>query len=145
MADALVAGPLELPGREPRRQVGATELPGAGDGVTAGQAEFIEPLASAGVAAGVDGVFMEVHEEPSRARSDAQNALRLDLLEPLLERLVKIHSIERSDSVRLKPDATNDSVRLKPDTTNDSVRLKPDTTSDPTGVASGFSRTNKKS
>jgi len=43
------------------------QLPGAGDGVTAGQAEFIEPLASAGVAAGVDGVFLEVHEEPSRA------------------------------------------------------------------------------
>ena len=46
------------------------QLPGAGDGVTAGQAEFIEPLASAGVAAGVDGVFMEVHEDPSRAKSD---------------------------------------------------------------------------
>ncbi len=43
------------------------QLPGAGDGVTAGQAEFIEPLASAGVAAGVDGVFLEVHEEPSKA------------------------------------------------------------------------------
>jgi 2-dehydro-3-deoxyphosphooctonate aldolase (KDO 8-P synthase) len=71
------------------------QLPGAGDGVTAGQAEFIEPLASAGVAAGVDGVFLEVHEEPSRAKSDAQNALRLDLLEPLLTRLVRIHAIER--------------------------------------------------
>ena len=46
--------------------------------------EYIEPLASAGVAAGVDGVFLEVHEEPARAKSDAQNALRLDLLEPLL-------------------------------------------------------------
>jgi 2-dehydro-3-deoxyphosphooctonate aldolase (KDO 8-P synthase) len=71
------------------------QLPGAGDGVTAGQAEFIEPLASAGVAAGIDGVFLEVHEEPSTARSDAQNALRLDLLEPLLTRLVRIHAIER--------------------------------------------------
>jgi len=69
------------------------QLPGAGDGVTAGQAEFIEPMASAGVAAGVDGVFMEVHERPSEARSDAQNALRLDLLEPLLRRLVRIHAI----------------------------------------------------
>ena len=81
------------------------QLPGGGDGVTAGQAEFIEPLASAGVAAGVDGVFLEVHEEPSRARSDAQNALRLDLLEPLLTRLVRIHAIE--PAVRPKPDATN--------------------------------------
>jgi len=70
------------------------QLPGGGDGVTAGQAEFIEPLASAGVAAGVDGVFLEVHEDPSRAKSDAQNALRLDLLEPLLARLVRIHAIE---------------------------------------------------
>ncbi len=61
------------------------QLPGGGDGVTAGQAEYIVPLASAGVAAGVDGVFLEVHEEPSRARSDAQNALRLDALEPLLD------------------------------------------------------------
>jgi len=67
------------------------QLPGAGDGVTAGQAEFIEPMASAGVAAGVDGVFMEVHEAPERAKSDAQNALRLDLLEPLLHRLVRLH------------------------------------------------------
>jgi 2-dehydro-3-deoxyphosphooctonate aldolase (KDO 8-P synthase) len=94
------------------------QLPGAGDGVTAGQAEFIEPLASAGVAAGVDGVFLEVHEEPSQARSDAQNALRLDRLEPLLARLVRIHAIERPalPEVRLKPDATR--------------------------VVSGFSRTN---
>ena len=69
------------------------QLPGAGDGVTAGQAEFIEPLARAGVAAGVDGVFMEVHERPEQAKSDAQNALRLDRLEPLLTRLTRIHAI----------------------------------------------------
>jgi 2-dehydro-3-deoxyphosphooctonate aldolase (KDO 8-P synthase) len=71
------------------------QLPGAGDGVTAGQAEFIEPLASAGVAAGVDGVFLEVHERPEQAKSDAQNALRIDLLEALLARLVRIHAIAR--------------------------------------------------
>jgi 2-dehydro-3-deoxyphosphooctonate aldolase (KDO 8-P synthase) len=69
------------------------QLPGGGDGVTAGQAEYIEPLASAGVAAGVDGVFLEVHDDPARAKSDAQNALRLDLLEPLLRRLLAIDSI----------------------------------------------------
>jgi 2-dehydro-3-deoxyphosphooctonate aldolase (KDO 8-P synthase) len=69
------------------------QLPGGGDGVTAGQAEFIEPLASAGVAAGVDGVFLEVHDEPARAKSDAQNALRLDALEPLLRRLTAIDAI----------------------------------------------------
>jgi 2-dehydro-3-deoxyphosphooctonate aldolase (KDO 8-P synthase) len=71
------------------------QLPGGGDGVTAGQAEYIVPLASAGVAAGVDGVFLEVHEEPSRAKSDAQNALRLDALEPLLRRLIAIDAIAR--------------------------------------------------
>ena len=71
------------------------QLPGGGDGVTAGQAEFIEPMAAAGVAAGLDGVFMEVHERPSEARSDAQNALPLERLEPLLNKLVRIHAIAR--------------------------------------------------
>jgi len=72
------------------------QLPGAGDGVTIGLAQYIEPLASAGVAAGADAVFMEVHEEPSRARSDAANALRLDLLEPLVRRLLRIHAAART-------------------------------------------------
>jgi 2-dehydro-3-deoxyphosphooctonate aldolase (KDO 8-P synthase) len=69
------------------------QLPGAGEGVTAGQAQFIEPLASAGIAAGVDGVFLEVHERPEQAKSDAQNALRLDLLESLMGRLLRHHAI----------------------------------------------------
>jgi 2-dehydro-3-deoxyphosphooctonate aldolase (KDO 8-P synthase) len=69
------------------------QLPGGGDGVTAGQAQYIEPLASAGVAAGVDGVFLEVHPEPSRAMSDAENALRLDALERLLKRLTRIDAV----------------------------------------------------
>jgi 2-dehydro-3-deoxyphosphooctonate aldolase (KDO 8-P synthase) len=77
------------------------QLPGAGDGVTAGLAEYIEPLASAGVAAGLDGVFLEVHEEPARARSDAQNALRLDALEPLLRRLQAIDTIAKQAEARL--------------------------------------------
>jgi 2-dehydro-3-deoxyphosphooctonate aldolase (KDO 8-P synthase) len=84
------------------------QLPGGGDGVTAGQAEYIEPMASAGVAAGVDGVFMEVHERPATAKSDAQNALRLDLLEPLLTRLVRIHQIA---SERLPPNAPSSADR----------------------------------
>jgi len=79
------------------------QLPGGGDGVTAGLAQYIEPLASAGVAAGVDGVFMEVHEEPARAKSDAQNALRLDLLEPLLTRLSAIDAIVKRAEARLVP------------------------------------------
>jgi 2-dehydro-3-deoxyphosphooctonate aldolase (KDO 8-P synthase) len=69
------------------------QLPGGGDGVTAGQAEYIETLASAGVAAVVDGVFLEVHDNPAKAKSDAQNALKLDLLEPLLRRLVAIDAV----------------------------------------------------
>ena len=72
------------------------QLPGAGDGRTAGQAAYIETMARAGVAAGVDGVFLEVHEEPSRAKSDAENALRLDLLPDLLARLLRVHAAARS-------------------------------------------------
>jgi 2-dehydro-3-deoxyphosphooctonate aldolase (KDO 8-P synthase) len=71
------------------------QLPGAGNGVTAGLAEYIEPLASAGVAAGVDAIFMEVHEDPARAKSDAGNALRLDALEALLIKLRRIHEVVR--------------------------------------------------
>lgn len=74
------------------------QLPGAGDGVTAGQAEFIETLASAGVAAGVDGLFLEVHERPDQAKSDAQNALRLDLLAPLLGKMVRLHAIAQGEA-----------------------------------------------
>ncbi|MEO8678439.1 MAG: 3-deoxy-8-phosphooctulonate synthase [Vicinamibacterales bacterium] len=74
------------------------QLPGAGDGVTAGLAEYIAPIAQAGVAAGVDGVFMEVHEDPPKARSDAANALKLDLVEPLLRRLVALDTIVRTNA-----------------------------------------------
>ncbi len=69
------------------------QLPGGGAGVSGGQSEFIEPLARAGVAAGVDGVFVEVHDDPSRALSDGPNALPLPRLEPLLRQLVRIHAV----------------------------------------------------
>ena len=75
------------------------QLPGGGNGVTAGLAQYIEPLASAGVAAGVDGVFLEVHDNPAAAKSDAQNALRLDLLEPLLHRLTAIDALVKRTEV----------------------------------------------
>jgi 2-dehydro-3-deoxyphosphooctonate aldolase (KDO 8-P synthase) len=75
------------------------QLPGAGEGVTAGQAEFIEPLASAGVAAGVDGVFLEVHDDPATAKSDAQNALPLARLDALLARLLRIDAAVREVGV----------------------------------------------
>jgi 2-dehydro-3-deoxyphosphooctonate aldolase (KDO 8-P synthase) len=76
------------------------QLPGGGDGVTAGQAEFIEPLACAGVGAGLDGVFMEVHQEPAKAKSDAQNALKLDLLPALLDMLVQIHQVRTRGAMK---------------------------------------------
>jgi len=66
------------------------QLPGAGDGVTSGQAEYIPTLAAAGVAAGVDLIFMEVHDNPDQAKSDAKNALAIDDLEPLLRRITAI-------------------------------------------------------
>ena len=74
------------------------QLPGGGEGESGGLPQFIEPLASAGVAAGVDAVFMEVHDDPSRARSDGANALRLDLLEPLLRRLTRIDAAARGEA-----------------------------------------------
>ena len=73
------------------------QLPGAGDGVTTGLAQYIDPLASAGVAAGADAVFMEVHDEPSRAKSDAANALHLDRLESLILKLKRIAAVVRED------------------------------------------------
>lgn len=72
------------------------QLPGGGDGVTAGLAEYIEPLARAGVAAGVDGVFLEVHEEPARAKSDPQNALALAQLPGVLDQLVRINAVAKA-------------------------------------------------
>ena len=59
-------------------------------GVTGGMPQLIETVAKAGVAVGVDGIFIETHENPSVAKSDGANMLQLDLLEGLLERLVRI-------------------------------------------------------
>jgi len=81
------------------------QLPGAGNGVTAGLAQYIEPLASAGVAAGVDVVFLEVHEDPTRAKSDASNALRLDQLEPLILKLKRIDVAARDTVVTVNSTA----------------------------------------
>ena len=71
------------------------QLPGGLGHATGGQSEYIEPLARAGVACGVDAVFMEVHEEPSRALSDGPNALPLARLEPLLHMLRDLHELVR--------------------------------------------------
>jgi 2-dehydro-3-deoxyphosphooctonate aldolase (KDO 8-P synthase) len=68
----------------------SVQQPSAGAGVSGGQPEFIPVLARAAVAAGVDGVFLEVHDDPAQAKSDGPNALQLDLLKPLLETLLAI-------------------------------------------------------
>lgn len=68
----------------------SVQQPSAANGVSGGQPEFIPVLVRAAVAAGVDGVFLEVHDDPPHAKSDGANALRLDLLKPLLETLLAI-------------------------------------------------------
>lgn len=73
----------------------SVQLPGAEGKASGGQPEFIEPLARAGVAAGVDGVFMEVHENPAKALSDGANALGLEKFKPLAEKLLKIAVLVR--------------------------------------------------
>jgi 2-dehydro-3-deoxyphosphooctonate aldolase (KDO 8-P synthase) len=70
----------------------SVQQPSAANGVSGGQPEFIPLLARAAVAAGVDGVFLEVHDDPANARSDGTNALDLKLLKPLLETLLAIHA-----------------------------------------------------
>lgn len=73
----------------------SVQTPSAANGVSGGQPEFIPLLARAAVAAGVDGLFLEVHDNPSEAKSDGANALHLDLLKPLLDNLVAIHRAAR--------------------------------------------------
>jgi 2-dehydro-3-deoxyphosphooctonate aldolase (KDO 8-P synthase) len=73
----------------------SVQQPSAANGTSGGQPEFIPLLARAAVAAGVDGLFLEVHDDPAHAKSDGANALRLDLLKPLLERLLAIHAAAR--------------------------------------------------
>jgi 2-dehydro-3-deoxyphosphooctonate aldolase (KDO 8-P synthase) len=71
------------------------QRPGGLGSASGGDSEFIEYLARAGVACGVDGVFMEVHDNPATALSDGPNSLPLDRLEPLLEKLKAIHELVR--------------------------------------------------
>jgi len=68
----------------------ANEL--AGVGVTASPAEQVLRLAKLAKAAGIDGIFLEVHDDPANAKSDGANALDLKLLRPLLEKLLAIHA-----------------------------------------------------
>ena len=68
----------------------SVQRPGGLGDRSGGEAHFIDTLAPAGVAAGVDGLFMEVHENPARALSDGPNAYRLGRLERLLKRLLAV-------------------------------------------------------
>ena len=74
----------------------SVQMPSALDGVSGGQPEFIPVLTRAAVAAGVDGIFLEVHDDPAKAKSDGANALDLKQLKPLLETLLAIHKAARA-------------------------------------------------
>ena len=69
------------------------QQPNQSSGVTGGKPELICLIAKAGIAAGADGIFMEVHPNPAKAKSDGANMLRLDLTEKLLEKLVRIKEV----------------------------------------------------
>jgi len=73
----------------------SVQLPGAAGKASGGQPEFIAPLARAGMAAGVEGIFLEVHEDPPRALSDGSNALPLEQLPALLAQLQRIAAVVR--------------------------------------------------
>jgi 2-dehydro-3-deoxyphosphooctonate aldolase (KDO 8-P synthase) len=70
----------------------SVQTPSAGNGVSGGQPEFIPVLTRAAVAAGVDGVFLEVHDNPAEAKSDGANALHLNHLKAVLEQLLAVHA-----------------------------------------------------
>jgi 2-dehydro-3-deoxyphosphooctonate aldolase (KDO 8-P synthase) len=74
----------------------SVQTPSAGNGVSGGQPEFIPVLARAAVAAGIDGIFLEVHDNPAEAKSDGANALHLNLLKPTLEKLLAIHAAAKA-------------------------------------------------
>ena len=66
------------------------QQPNQSNGVTGGRPAMIETIAKAGIATGVDGLFLETHPNPAKAKSDGENMLQLDKLEDLLTKLVKI-------------------------------------------------------
>lgn len=78
----------------------SVQLPGGQGHSSGGQPEFIEPLARAAVGAGVDGIFIETHDNPSKAHSDGANALPLDQLAALLSRLKELSALVRKWSER---------------------------------------------
>lgn len=73
----------------------SVQTPSGAGGKSGGQPEFIPVLARAAVAAGIDGIFLEVHDDPAHAKSDGANALHLNRLEGLLETLLALHNVVR--------------------------------------------------
>ncbi|HEY4880215.1 MAG TPA: 3-deoxy-8-phosphooctulonate synthase [Candidatus Acidoferrales bacterium] len=73
----------------------SVQLPGGEGKSSGGQPEFIEPLARAGAAAGIDGIFLEVHDNPAKALSDGTNALPLAQFRPLLEKIQRLAALAR--------------------------------------------------
>jgi 2-dehydro-3-deoxyphosphooctonate aldolase (KDO 8-P synthase) len=71
----------------------SVQLPGGQGGTSGGQREFVEYLSRAAVAVGIDGIFMEVHEDPEKALSDGPNSLRLEELPSLLKKLKAIDAV----------------------------------------------------
>lgn len=89
---------VQLPSAGGSSQGGTEETP-----VSGGQPEFIPVLARSAVAAGVDGVFMEVHDNPAQALSDGANALDLRWLRPVLQELIAVHSALRKAKANSLP------------------------------------------
>ena len=78
----------------------SVQLPGGAGTSSGGQREFIPPLARAAVAAGLDGIFMEVHPRPEKALCDGPNSMPLNRVESLLETLLKIHALVSEENTQ---------------------------------------------
>jgi 2-dehydro-3-deoxyphosphooctonate aldolase (KDO 8-P synthase) len=78
----------------------SVQLPGGAGKSSGGQPEFIETLARAGAAVGLDGIFLEVHDNPSQALSDGANALPLDEFRPLLQKVLRLSALAREWDAR---------------------------------------------
>ena len=73
----------------------SVQMPSKEDGVSGGNPEFIEPLAKAAAAIGINGLFIETHPNPAKALSDASSMLKLDKISALLKKLIAIHKLTR--------------------------------------------------
>jgi 2-dehydro-3-deoxyphosphooctonate aldolase (KDO 8-P synthase) len=78
----------------------SVQLPGGAGKSSGGQPEFIEPLARAGAAVGLDGIFLEVHDNPQQALSDGANALPLEQFRPLLQKILRLSALAREWDAR---------------------------------------------